>query len=83
MWRLAWFAHAIQAGVNLLNANIFVHETYLEPGELSRLRLALLANTEFTPLGRYRDWIGPTDVFEVAGPWKGTWRNDDRDVQLH
>jgi hypothetical protein len=62
---------------------VLVHETYFAPGEASRLLSGLLANIEFTPLGRYRDWIGQTYVFEVAGPWKGTWRNDDRDVQLH
>jgi len=45
--------------------HILVHEAYYAPRERTALVLAMLRTPDLTPVGRYRDWIGTTQVFDL------------------
>jgi hypothetical protein len=45
--------------------HILVHEYYYAPRKRTALMLAMMGREELTPVGRYRDWIGTTQVFEL------------------
>jgi hypothetical protein len=47
---------------------ILVHESFYKPKERSALLLKLLQRRDVVPVGRYKDWAGPTQVLEFEPP---------------
>src|SRR5262249_49336002 len=45
--------------------HILIHESYYPPKERIALMLAIARNHDLIPVGKYRDWIGMTQVFEL------------------
>ena len=50
---------------------IVVHEAFYRPKDHAALLLRLGARAEIAPGGRYHDWVGPAQVFELK-PRSGT-----------
>jgi hypothetical protein len=46
--------------------HIVIHQTYYNEQEYSNLLLLLLRTRGVTKIGRYRDWIGWADIFELT-----------------
>jgi hypothetical protein len=46
--------------------HILIHEYYYTEKERTALMLAMARSPDVIPLGRYRDWIGTTQVFELT-----------------
>jgi hypothetical protein len=44
---------------------ILVHESFYLPKERAALLVKLARRRDVIPIGRYKDWIGPTQVFEL------------------
>jgi hypothetical protein len=44
---------------------ILVHQLYMKPAELQALLSAFVRCPDLRPLGTFRDWAGPTAVFEL------------------
>jgi hypothetical protein len=47
---------------------ILVHESFYKPKERAALLLGLAQRRDVIPIGRYKDWAGPTQVFEFRPP---------------
>jgi hypothetical protein len=47
---------------------ILVHESFYKPTERSALLLAIAQRGDVVPVGRYKDWAGPAQVFEFKPP---------------
>lgn len=43
---------------------VLIHQAFYRPGEYADLMSAIVARPELIPAGRYRDWIGDTQLFE-------------------
>jgi hypothetical protein len=44
---------------------ILVHESFYKPKERATLLVRLAQRQDVIPIGRYKDWAGPTQVFEL------------------
>ena len=44
---------------------ILVHEAFYKPAMYADLMIDLAERPELIPGGRYRDWLGPTQLFEL------------------
>ena len=44
---------------------VLVHQAFYEPDDYNDLMEAIAQRPEFVPSGRYRDWVGDTQIFEV------------------
>jgi hypothetical protein len=44
---------------------VLVHQAFYRPDEYADLMEAIAQRPEFVPGGRYRDWIGDTQLFEL------------------
>ena len=44
---------------------ILVHGGFYKPRDYSALLLRMASRTDLLPHGAFRDWLGPTQIFEV------------------
>ena len=44
---------------------VLVHQAFYDPDDYNDLMEAIAQRPEFVPGGRYRDWVGDTQIFEV------------------
>jgi hypothetical protein len=44
---------------------IVVHQTFYKASDYARLMIELVRRPELRPIGRYRDWIGWAEIFEL------------------
>lgn len=44
---------------------VLVHQAFYQPADYNELMEAIAERPEFVPAGRYRDWVGDTQIFEV------------------
>jgi hypothetical protein len=44
---------------------VLVHQAFYRPTDFTDLMTAIAARPELVAAGRYRDWIGDTQIFEL------------------